>query len=93
MTLPVQHSLDSSLGSALGPIQKSLTPEVARVLAKMRVDQLFQNRLDELADKNTEGHLTPAEQVEYDHHLVTLSFITIMQSKARQWLREAKLSK
>ena len=77
----------------LNPISKSMTADVAQAIARMRMDKQFQNRLDELAGKNTEGQLSVTERQEYDHHLAALSFVTIMQSKARQKLRTLKIKK
>jgi len=79
-------SIESSMLALLKPISKSMTVDVAQALVKMRMDRQFQNRLDEVADKNTEGQLTGSERQECDHHLAALSFVTIMQSKARQKL-------
>ena len=39
--------------------------------------------LDELADKNTEGVITPEELAEYDDYLLVADLVGVMQSQAR----------
>ena len=67
----------------LDPFGAFLTPEVARSLVDFRVDEQTQARIDELADKCNEGHLTPAEHEEYDTYISVIDFITVLQAKAR----------
>jgi hypothetical protein len=57
-------------------------------LVKLRIDRKVQARLDELADKCTEGRLKPAERAEYETYVAALDFITVLQSKARSLLAE-----
>jgi hypothetical protein len=63
-----------------------LTPEVAQRIVAMRADEKTQARFDELADKSREGTLTTAEREEYEARLSALSFITVLQNKARRVL-------
>lgn len=64
-----------------------MTPETAARLVKMRASEDVQCRLDELADKCTEGTLTEEERHDYDTYIRAIDFISIMQSKARQVLQ------
>lgn len=69
------------------PFGEVMTPETAARFVEMRADDDVQRRIDELADKCTEGELTDDEQQEYDAYIQAIDFISIMQSKARQVLQ------
>ena len=57
--------------------------DVARWLVELHADKDLQARLDELADKNTEGVITPEELAEYDEYLRAAEVIAVLQAKAR----------
>ena len=57
--------------------------ESAQQVADLRADSRLQARLDELADKSTDGTLTEDERSEYDTYVRALDFIAVLQSKAR----------
>lgn len=69
------------------PFGAVMTPETAARFVEMRADDDVQRRIDELADKCTEGELTDEERQEYDAYIQAIDFISIMQSKARQVLQ------
>jgi hypothetical protein len=69
------------------PVVRTLTPEVARALVKLRADPELQARMDELAEKCNEGQLTPDERDEYDTSIRFANFIAILQAKARNLLK------
>jgi hypothetical protein len=77
-----------TLDRLLDPVTRCLTPEVARRLVELRADAELQKRVDMLADKNTEGELTPAEREEYELFVRTSRFIAILQAKARKLLAQ-----
>ena len=77
----------STLDRLLAPAGNSMPEEVARWLVGLRADSELQARLDELADKNTEGVITPVELAEYDEYLRAAEVIAVLQSKARSALR------
>ncbi len=77
----------------LDPIRSNLTPSAARELVALRADQVTQARLEELADKCTEGRLTDAEQREYDAYVKALDFVGVLQAKARAVLMVSENSK
>lgn len=76
------------LDRLLEPIGRIPTPEVARRLVALRAEPEVQERLDLLADRCTEGTLTQDEQHEYDIYLKYVSFIGILQAKARRRLAD-----
>src|ERR1700687_4798446 len=46
-------------------LSKTLTPGGARKLLALKADATLQARIDDLADRHSQGLLAPAEQVEY----------------------------
>ena len=76
----------SILDRLLEPVSRCPTPEAARQLVALRADPQFQERLDVLADRCTEGLLTPEEREEYETHVQAIHIIAILQAKARKLL-------
>lgn len=76
----------SALGRFVDPIASILTPEVAEKLVHLRADEKLQARLDELAEKCSEGQLTEKERREYDDYISAIDFISLLQAKARSML-------
>jgi hypothetical protein len=74
------------LEQVLDPFVECLTPESARKIVALRAAPEAQSRLDQLADRANEGVLTPVEQAEYEKFRATFHMITLLQSKARQFL-------
>jgi hypothetical protein len=79
-----RHVDIASLAKFLEPVSRCLTPEVARELVQLRADPAMQARLDELADKSTEGTLTAEEQIEYQTYVHAIDFIAILQTQAHR---------
>lgn len=76
----------SILERLLDPISQVLTPDVARKLADLRADPTVQARLEELADKCTEGQLSSEERAEYGTYVRAIEFIAVLQAKAHRLL-------
>lgn len=85
----MQASASAALQRILDPVGRCLTPDVARALLGLRADAETQARLEELADKSTEGTLTEAERDEYQAYVSAIDFLTVLQSKARAMLASA----
>jgi hypothetical protein len=79
----------TAIARILDPVGRCFTPEVARALIGVRADAETQARIEELADKCTEGTLSPAERAEYEAYIAALDFLTILQTKARGALSRA----
>ncbi len=75
------------LARLLEPLGQCLTPEVAKALVNLRADPHVQARIDELADKCTEGTLSTEEQSEYETYVYAIDFIAVLQAQARNLLR------
>ena len=71
------------------PLGRILTPEVARKLVDYRFDAKAQARIDKLARKCNEGHLSDNERREYETYVQTIDFIAILQAKARALLKRS----
>lgn len=76
------HCLDRMLD----PLAESLTPAAAEKLVRLQADPETQARIDELADKCTEGELTEDERTEYETYVRASDLIAILQAKARALL-------
>jgi hypothetical protein len=81
------QTIDATLDSLLAPVARNLTPELARELVSLRADDKLQARLDELAELNSAGKLSPDEGQEYDRLLGALAVISILQSQSRALLK------
>jgi hypothetical protein len=74
----------------LNPFSKSLTPAMARRIVQFRADSATQARAEELADKCSEGDLTPKERREYEAYVRAIHLISILQSKSRMVLAKSR---
>lgn len=70
----------------LAPIGECMTREMAKRVADLRADPDVQARVDELADKCTEGELTATERAEYDSYVHAIRVIGVLQAQARSIL-------
>jgi hypothetical protein len=62
------------------------TRQQAEALVQFRGDQSLRSRIDELAEKCTEGELTERERAEYEGYVRANKFIATLQGKARKLL-------
>jgi hypothetical protein len=76
-----------TLDRLVEPVVRTLTPEVARGLVKLRADPAVQTRMDELAAKCNEGQLTTQEREEYETSIRFANYLAIIQAKARRLLK------
>ena len=81
--MTAHHTIDL-LERILDPISRCLTPDAARKLVELRADVTAQQRMDELAEKCSEGLLTPEERDEYESYVAVGSVIAVLQAKARK---------
>jgi hypothetical protein len=63
-----------------------LTPDVARALAGLRANPDLLADVEHLRYKANEGILTPEEDTEYMDFVEAVDVVSIIQSKARQFL-------
>jgi hypothetical protein len=67
-------------------IIRLFTVDQARALVQFRGDEGLQRRIEELADKCTEGELSEDERAEYEGYVWANNFIAVLQAKARKRL-------
>jgi hypothetical protein len=79
---PVARALDRILEL----VSRCFTPEVARALLLLRADADTQARIEELADKSTEGQLSADERAEYETYVLAIDFLGVLQAKAKKIL-------
>lgn len=84
-----EQSNTAVLDELFEPVGQCLTPDVARRLVALRAPAQVQQKLDELAEKSTEGTLTNDERAEYETYVRTINFIGVLQAKARAVIASA----
>jgi hypothetical protein len=72
----------------LEPVTDALTPEFAIALANLRADPQTQTRIDELRRKAANGTLSELEGEDYKNFVEAVDMLSILQSKARQFLKK-----
>lgn len=72
----------------LEPVVDAFTPELANTLVGLKPDPELQARVDELAEKATEGTLSSEEDAEYKSIIQAADVVSIIQSKARRYLAQ-----
>jgi hypothetical protein len=68
----------------VGPLMQIVLPEKAEAVIGFRADPQLQARIEELAEKSTEGELTEAEKSEYAGYVRANKFVAILQRQARR---------
>ena len=66
------------------PVLQIVLPDKAEQLLSFRPDPELQARIEELAEKSTEGQLSEEERAEYEGYVRANKFIAILQRQARQ---------
>lgn len=75
------------LDRILDPVAECFTPGVARRLVELQADSQTQAHLDALAEKASQGQLSPEEDAEYKQAIDAIDLLAILQAKARAYLR------
>jgi hypothetical protein len=70
-----------------------LSRTVAREVLKLRFSAKDEARMHELAEKNRTGTITADELEEFDDYITIGDLLAILQSKARQTLRNSVVAK
>ena len=73
----------AALDRLLDPVRDCLTRDVALRIAALRADSATQAKLDDLAERNAEGTLTPDDRAEYVSLVRAGNLISVLQAKAR----------
>lgn len=68
------------------PLMQILFSEKAEAVISFVADPELQERIDELAERSAEGHLTEAERSEYAGYVRANKFVAILQQHARRFI-------
>lgn len=82
----MNNSDTAVLDQVFDPITRCLTPDVALRVAALRAPSPVQERIDDLADKCSDGSLSPNERDEYEAWIRAINFLGILQAKARKMM-------
>ncbi|SKB07133.1 hypothetical protein SAMN02745166_04626 [Prosthecobacter debontii] len=78
----------TALDRLFDPDRQCFTEDGARILADLRSDEETQARMEELASKSNEGTLNAEEAREYESWVRAGTLISILQAKARLYLKK-----
>lgn len=79
----------AALEKLVRPLSRRLNEELAHALIELEPDAESQRRYDFLAEKNTEGTLSPEERHELESLVRANTFLQILKLEARTALKEA----
>jgi hypothetical protein len=79
----VNTSQTEVLGRLLRPLSREMTAELARALIHLRADEETQARYDELAEKQSEGLLTPDEREELEALVRANTVLGLLKAEAQ----------
>lgn len=65
------------------PVLKLLPTEKARQIVRFRPDPRLRARIEELAEKSTEGRLSLEERAEYEGYVRANKFVAVLQHQVR----------
>jgi hypothetical protein len=81
------ESTRQTMERLISQVGDCLTPEVAERIVALRAEPDVQAHIDYLAERANQGQLTDGERAEYDACVRTITFISLLQSKARRLLK------
>jgi hypothetical protein len=85
----ISHTGDAGiLARLIRPDDDNLPPEAARALLNIRFTDRDLARIHELAVKNQDDALTPADKADLESYLRVSSFLDLMHAKARRSLKK-----
>jgi hypothetical protein len=91
--LPTNGASQAAIFARVWDTEDGIIPgNVARFIARLEFSKQDQARMHELAAKNQDGRLTPAELEELDNFVTVGDLLALLQSKARRVLKKNKTS-
>jgi hypothetical protein len=81
-------STNAAFERVLAAVGQCLDRQSAEALLRLRADSEMQGRIEELADKCSEGRLSSEERDEYEALIRVGNFVAVLQAKARRLLAE-----
>lgn len=89
---PGAGKTQSILARLLASGDSRLTPELARYILSLGFDQDDQTRMQDLAQRNQEGALSPSKREDLFGYVEAGHLLALLQSNARKVLRRKKVS-
>lgn len=80
------------MSDVIAPTRGDLPPEVAKSVLDWKFTDQAVARMTDLAERNGQGAIGPAEREELDKYLRVGSFINLLQAKARLSLLSSRLT-
>ena len=77
------------LGEIVEPRGAIESPQFARELLSLHLNEEAKNRIRQLLNLKNAGTITSAEQVTLEEYMVTGEFLDLLHAKARRTLRES----
>ena len=71
------------------PVLQLVLPDKAAAVLNFRPPAELQARIEQLAGKSNEGHLTEAERAEYQGYVRANKFVAVLRRQARQLMEAA----
>jgi hypothetical protein len=78
---------NSAFEQLLRPLRRGLNAELAALLLRIQADDEVQARYEDLAERNTEGQLSSAEQNELASIVRANSLLSVLKAEARAFLQ------
>ncbi len=88
---PPKSHVSEILTRIVRPDEGNLTPEAARCLLRLKLDETDRQRAHELAVKNQESTLSTDEEEELDAYRRIGRLMDLLQAKSRRSLKNAGL--
>jgi hypothetical protein len=76
----------------LRPLRRELTADMAVALLRLKADARVQTRYEMLADRNTEGFLTPKQRAELESLVRANSLLTVLKAEAQAFLKRPRVA-
>ena len=83
------HGDTVTLEKFVRPMARGLSTELARAIVNLTADEETQARYDALAEKNTEGQLTPGEREELESLVRVNTLLGVLKVEAKAVLAKA----
>jgi hypothetical protein len=75
------------LDEVIQPIEPSFTTEFSRIMLRLRMSDLAQERIRDLLRRNNAGGLDAGERTALENYLLVGQFVDLLQAKARATLQ------
>src|SRR5262245_27713951 len=92
MSVELEQSPTAILARAINPMEPTWSTAASRTILDIKLPEADVARRDELAEKASEGTLTPEETAELENYKHAGRILELMKAKARVSLKKAELA-